>query len=440
MLIIGLTFNSLKAENSWSLQTNPLGTGDAAMIGKVQFVSPTEGWISGSKGDLLHTTDAGANWVVVTPFPNDTVESSSDPALSMSWVNQTHGWKINTVGGFDNPHGAVIHRTNNGGDSWEKLILSSTVGDVGIQVQFVDENNGWVLVFNFYTPSASFLRTTDGGNNWSPFTGAGIFYFVDANNGWAFLATGTSGYNMPPYKILHTTNGGTDWSEQFTDNTPGGYNAMQFSDLNNGWVVGDAGKVLKTTDGGTHWDFVTNSGINPNNRSKTVFFLDANKGWISSKNDNGYAIIQHTTDGGASWATQGTPLENPEGGNAIFSIYFYDAQSGWLTADYGRICRYTGTTSVDENNNLLDEFSLSQNYPNPFNPTTTIRYNIPKATSVTLTIYNMNGQVVERLVNQKQEPGFYSVNWDASRSSSGVYFYQICTDDFQQVKKCLLIK
>jgi len=80
------------------------------------------------------------------------------------------------------------------------------------------------------------------------------------------------------------------------------------------------------------------------------------------------------------------------------------------------------------------------NYPNPFNPTTTIRYDIPKASYVTLTIYNMNGQVVERLVNQKQEPGFYSVNWNAGNVSTGVYFYQIMADGIQQVKKCLLVK
>ncbi|MBN2602127.1 MAG: T9SS type A sorting domain-containing protein, partial [Candidatus Marinimicrobia bacterium] len=94
-----------------------------------------------------------------------------------------------------------------------------------------------------------------------------------------------------------------------------------------------------------------------------------------------------------------------------------------------------------------EEFSLSGNYPNPFNPTTSIRYDIPRASHVTLTIYNMNGQVVEKLVNQKQGPGFYSVSWDASQYSSGVYYCQIqVTDpsqsggDFQQVKKMLLIK
>ena len=95
---------------------------------------------------------------------------------------------------------------------------------------------------------------------------------------------------------------------------------------------------------------------------------------------------------------------------------------------------------VENNRFYPNYFSLSQNYPNPFNPTTTIQYDIPKTSQVTLTIYNMNGQVVERLVNQKQEPEFYSVLWDAKNVSTGMYFYCIQADGFSTVKKCLLIK
>ena len=95
---------------------------------------------------------------------------------------------------------------------------------------------------------------------------------------------------------------------------------------------------------------------------------------------------------------------------------------------------------ITEINQISHEYRLFQNHPNPFNSITIIKYDIPNASDVTLTIYNMNGQMVERLVNQKQEPGFYSVNWDARNVSTGVYFYRIQTDGFQQVKKMLLIK
>lgn len=100
----------------------------------------------------------------------------------------------------------------------------------------------------------------------------------------------------------------------------------------------------------------------------------------------------------------------------------------------------TQASGVKPKEVLPQTFRLSQNYPNPFNPTTTIQYEIPKASNVTITIFNMTGQIVDRLVNQKQEPGFYSVQWDARNISTGVYFYQIKADGFQQVRKMLLIK
>jgi parallel beta-helix repeat protein len=90
-------------------------------------------------------------------------------------------------------------------------------------------------------------------------------------------------------------------------------------------------------------------------------------------------------------------------------------------------------------------FTLHPAYPNPFNPITTLRYNLPEDTQVTLTVYDLMGREVTQLVNTTQEPGFKSVQWDATDSfgkpvSAGVYLYQVRAGSFVQTKKIVLLK
>jgi hypothetical protein len=89
---------------------------------------------------------------------------------------------------------------------------------------------------------------------------------------------------------------------------------------------------------------------------------------------------------------------------------------------------------------IPSEFSLNQNYPNPFNPSTSISYSLPELSSVDLTIYNMLGQKVASLVSQTQEAGSYTVTWNASSASSGVYIYRLSVGNQVFTKRMMLIK
>lgn len=89
---------------------------------------------------------------------------------------------------------------------------------------------------------------------------------------------------------------------------------------------------------------------------------------------------------------------------------------------------------------IPQKFALDPAYPNPFNATTVIRYQLPQETHVKVHVYNINGQLVQTLVNERQTPGFYSVNWNSAEFASGIYLYQIVAGDFQQVRKCMVIK
>ena len=99
---------------------------------------------------------------------------------------------------------------------------------------------------------------------------------------------------------------------------------------------------------------------------------------------------------------------------------------------------YSKTVEVDLGG--VKKFELSQNYPNPFNPITTIRFSLPEASTVKLTIYNILGQEIKTLLNEYKEAGIHTVNFDASEINSGMYIYKLEAGNFVQTRKMTLVK
>jgi photosystem II stability/assembly factor-like uncharacterized protein len=139
------------------------------------------------------------------------------------------------------------------------------------------------------------------------------------------------------------------------------------------------------------------------------------------------------------------------------SLSFHDANTGKTlyrgSAKIGSMrIENPAVTNVDlllePDAGMPKEFSLKQNYPNPFNPSTAIHYSLPVESYVTLTVYNMLGQEMVKIVDAVQDAGFKSVEWDAANSAAGVYFYRLTAKQkgggqagsFVDVKKMLLIK
>jgi hypothetical protein len=89
---------------------------------------------------------------------------------------------------------------------------------------------------------------------------------------------------------------------------------------------------------------------------------------------------------------------------------------------------------------VVTHYSLAQNYPNPFNPTTDIRYQLPAPGKVTLTVFNVLGQEVAKLIDEPQAPGSYQVSWNAGNLPSGVYFYRLAANGFQDIRQMMLVK
>ena len=152
----------------------------------------------------------------------------------------------------------------------------------------------------------------------------------------------------------------------------------------------------------------------------------------------GESRTSHTRDF-AITVRKGCPNDSYNFGLEITSgdvLFWYDTLS-FLTTDV-----------EDEQGDLPTVFALEQNYPNPFNPATTINYSIPAVETghapslqhVNLVIYDLLGREVATLVNEQQRPGSYTVNFDASGFSSGVYFYKLTAGQFTESKKMILLR
>jgi hypothetical protein len=111
----------------------------------------------------------------------------------------------------------------------------------------------------------------------------------------------------------------------------------------------------------------------------------------------------------------------------------------------GRIITFSSTlVGVNQENGsqsgIPQFFSLHQNYPNPFNPSTTITYELPRMSHVSLCMYNTLGQLMDVLVDETKPAGVFSAQFDAATLPSGVYFYRLQSGEFTQTKKLVLVR
>ncbi len=153
--------------------------------------------------------------------------------------------------------------------------------------------------------------------------------------------------------------------------------------------------------------------------------------------------------GTATESTSDSYIKFGDGGSAINGGYLdwvaidvsgaYSPEEGQPFPDDLFVDDYTVGVAQEESA-VPTEYLMSQNYPNPFNPSTTIKFQLPKAGNVKINIYNTIGQLVTELVNSELDAGYHTINFDASRYASGVYFYTIKAGDFVNVKKMMLLK
>jgi len=255
-------------------------------------------------------------------------------------------------------------------------------------------------------------------------------------------ACGSSG------KILKSTNGGNDWISLKTP-TSQTLNSIYFFDNERGFAVGDSGTILYTASGG----------VSPKNNPPSSFRLlePANEDsrpvprsitfmWqkaIDPNNDPVRYALLISSDTGTTWKSYGPTADTilqVHSPAQTSGRYFWTviANDGMLATPSLDVFAFTirSVSDVDgDSNKMPGEFALLQNYPNPFNPSTTISFNLPTRSQVTLKILNVLGQEVATLVDGEVQAGRHQVLWNATQHSSGVYFYRLTAHGTEQTQR-----
>jgi photosystem II stability/assembly factor-like uncharacterized protein len=387
-------------------------------------VSQQEGWAVGDGHLLAHTQDAGDHWEFET-IPG------TDYCSQVAFLDADHGW----IGGG---HGR-LRRMANGGATWVEQRIPR---DLGVShVDPVSTTELWVTLAgwtgNTATDTSVILHSTNSGLTWeTQYEEAGIrlndIEMTTPHDGWAVGSSGLA---------LRTLDGGAHWNP--VDIAQGMYNFsdINFSDPRHGWLVGPTALrefswIGRTTNGGDTWDELAV----PDARVTEVYriaFADSLHGWLLGSGDE-VDYVFATSDGGETW--------NPttcEASEYLDDLCAVNDSLAWLVGQSGTIMRYGAPRP--EPDAALDLPPISQNFalsawPNPFNSTARIRYDLDRATVVTIDILNVLGERVTTLANGPMNAGRHEITWNASASSSGVYFVTLKSSTRRQVQKIVLMK
>jgi len=188
---------------------------------------------------------------------------------------------------------------------------------------------------------------------------------------------------------------------------------------------------------GIHW-FAGDEG--------NIYTLESNIGYISTSADTGFKtldVTQYVADdlqNNRKYSQYRLYFPLPaDHDQAMDILYFYS--SDYENSYYRPRLEiaYTNTNNTFDNSHPYS-YSLLQNFPNPFNSTTTIFYELPEPSFVTISIYDIRGKLIKTLVNEYKLAGYQSAIWEPKGISSGIYIYKIDSGKYSNVKKCLLVK
>jgi len=422
-------------------------------MASLYFTNENEGFSVGSYGKILKTINGGISW-----YRPNAITSSN-----LNAINKTEDEIVYVAG-----NSGVLLKSTNGGNVWFSLV-SGTTNHLW-DIEFINGNIGYCVGYG-----GTILKTTDGGLTWFPqISGTSetlyCIFIVDASNiyiggtsglilksidggtEWTILNSGITytiedthflnhdiGFACGHSFVIKTTDGGTNWTQMDTGGIQDDlFASVYFQNPNVGYITGghiapefSTGEIWKTNDGGNNWIQLYGGGA----YLFDIVFLSENLGFVCGID----GIILKTTNAGSDWFTEQTPtyyfLRDID-----FSTPIGGYVDGFAVGKEGMILKREGISSVEQDETFITNYTLSQNYPNPFNPNTSIKYQIPEISFVTIKVYDVLGNEISTLVNEEKPAGSYEVNFNGSGMPSGIYFYRLLAGSVVESKKMVFLK
>jgi len=414
----------------------------------------------------MKSTNGGVNWLTnvfaqsapkMVDMPTICIDKSNSIYQNNIYVVFTQADTFHSVNSHNDSSLAYFSRSTDHGVTFSSPIRLSKHGGIGISWSnsylqgcvCCTGPNGEIYAAWIDSLGIFFDRSTNGGLTWLD----NDVFISQVAGGWTHPAVSYCGYAGTPRIDCDYSNGphrGTvylAWSDTRNPNR---------SDI---WLV-------KSSDMGNTWSQSIRLNNDPIVVNKSHFFTQiaidqANGNVYSAFYDNrNYStgvnldlFLACSSDGGNTFAnvkvnTNPFTLCTISTGDYIgLAAYNNKVRPVWTEGAANNVASIW-TAIIDSmvigiqpiSDKIPDKFSLFQNYPNPFNPETNIKFQIPKASFVTVSVFDITGRTIEKPVNEQLKAGIYEVNWNPANVSSGVYYYRMTAGDYIDTKKMVLVK
>jgi photosystem II stability/assembly factor-like uncharacterized protein len=396
-------FKSTDFGDSWFAVNNGI---NAASVRDICFDKEGILYAASWKNGIARSTDKGESWEMI----NNGIATSS----CMSVVTDSSGIVFaGTSRG--------VFRSTDKGENW---VMTAKPGNGYGQVLKIDSRNRLYAL----TWGKGMYRSTNLGESWVRL-GEGMIHenamsLAISKNGNMYVGGSWRGY------IFKSTDDGLNWTMVYQSNKTSILDGLAISP-NGSIFAGNAGEgILRSTDEGQSWTLI----------KEEPGYMDANyaleiddEGNIYSRTSDAKIIL--SKDNGENWI-------DISDNNMLHVNKFLFRKNELFIATDESVWRSNpdSLTSVAEDDIKPKEYFLSQNYPNPFNPSTTIKYSLPQTGRVTLSIYDLLGREVVKLIDEEKPAGEYETKWNASSYPSGVYFIKMTAGQYSETRKLLLMK